>query len=83
MIQIVPFAFNISSAKSFQHILEKDNMFLKIRKKDNPSLNIWEKDTRSSNLSLENKEINNLSWIYSHFKCQEMAGIAFQSVQSP
>ena len=30
-------------------------------------------------LSFENKEINNMYWIYSHFKCQKIAENAFPS----
>ena len=56
--------------------LENNNLFLMIGKISNLSLNIWE----MNKFSLENKEINTLSWISSHFECQEMARDAFQSV---
>ena len=41
--------------------------------------NLSMKIGKINNLSLENKEINNMYWIYSHFKCQKIAENAFPS----
>ena len=48
-------------------------------KKNNMLLNIL----KMTNMSHENREPNNLSSFNFHFKCQEMAENAFQSVEGP